>query len=64
MKVALDKPKTIDEWLDQLEAATGLWIVHSSGTTGKLSFLPRGSDDLENHKNVSHLLVYSLQLLL
>ncbi|MFX0205909.1 MAG: hypothetical protein ACFFDT_07970 [Candidatus Hodarchaeota archaeon] len=47
----LNNPKTIDEWLDQLEAATGLWIVHSSGTTGKLSFLPRGKDDLENYKN-------------
>ncbi|MFX0123457.1 MAG: hypothetical protein ACFFAE_07430 [Candidatus Hodarchaeota archaeon] len=49
--VKLNNPQTIDEWLDQLEAATGLWIVHSSGTTGKLSFLPRGNEDLENYKN-------------
>ncbi|MFX1517540.1 MAG: hypothetical protein ACFFC6_14635, partial [Promethearchaeota archaeon] len=49
--VPFDDPKTIDEWLDQLEAATGLWIVHSSGTSGKLSFLPRGSQDVENYKN-------------
>ncbi|MEA3301496.1 MAG: hypothetical protein U9R22_14855 [Pseudomonadota bacterium] len=33
--------ETIDEWLDLLDAQTPLMVLHSSGTTGKLSFLPR-----------------------
>ncbi len=49
--VILDNPKTIDQWLDQLEEQTELFIVHSSGTTGKLSFLPRTQIDMENYKN-------------
>jgi hypothetical protein len=32
---------TIDGWLDQLEAHTPMMIMHSSGTTGKLSIMPR-----------------------
>jgi hypothetical protein len=32
---------SIDEWLDELEAKADLLVTHSSGTTGKLSFLPR-----------------------
>ncbi|MFX0013252.1 MAG: hypothetical protein ACFE98_01500 [Candidatus Hermodarchaeota archaeon] len=50
-EVILDKPKTIDQWLDQLEAQTEMLVVHSSGTTGKLSFLPRTQIDMENYKN-------------
>ncbi len=33
--------KSIDEWIDLLEKETNLTLCHSSGTTGKLSFLPR-----------------------
>lgn len=32
---------SIDSWLDTLEAHTPLRTVHSSGTTGTMSFLPR-----------------------
>lgn len=32
---------SIDGWLDQLEAETDLRIYHTSGTSGKLSFIPR-----------------------
>ena len=49
--VVLDKPKTIDQWLDQLEGQSELMVVHSSGTTGKLSFMPRSHPDMENYKN-------------
>jgi hypothetical protein len=33
----------IDSWLDALEAQTPLCVFHTSGTSGKLSFLPRSS---------------------
>lgn len=33
--------KSIDEWIDLLEEHTNLTLCHSSGTTGKLSFIPR-----------------------
>src|SRR3984957_11178626 len=32
---------TIDGWLDRLEAQTPMCVMHSSGTTGKLSIMPR-----------------------
>lgn len=32
---------TIDGWLDRLEAATPMMVMHSSGTSGKLSIVPR-----------------------
>ena len=35
----------IDSWLDTLDAETELRVAHSSGTTGTMSFLPRGLDD-------------------
>jgi hypothetical protein len=31
----------IDDWIDMLDRETPLMICHTSGTTGKLSFLPR-----------------------
>ncbi len=33
--------ETIDDWVDLLDRETPLRLVHSTGTTGKLSFLPR-----------------------
>ena len=33
--------ETIDEWIARVEAATDINLVHTFGTTGKLSFLPR-----------------------
>jgi hypothetical protein len=33
--------ESIDDWIDELDAKTDLLITHSSGTTGKLSFMPR-----------------------
>ena len=36
--------KTIEEWLGRLEAF-GMLVTYSSGTTGKLSFVPRSRDE-------------------
>lgn len=36
---------TIEEWLGRLEAY-GMLVTYSSGTTGKLSFVPRSQDEL------------------
>jgi acyl-CoA synthetase (AMP-forming)/AMP-acid ligase II len=33
--------ESIDDWIDLLEAETDLMVQHTSGTTGKLSFVPR-----------------------
>jgi hypothetical protein len=36
---------SLDEWFVRLEAASDLRLCHSSSTTGKLSFVPRGVDE-------------------
>ncbi len=36
--------QTIDEWIGRVEEATEINIIHTFGTTGKLSFLPRTKD--------------------
>jgi len=38
---------SIDSWFDEIEAKTPLRPCHSSGTTGKLSVIPRDREDLE-----------------
>jgi len=35
----------IDDWIDALDAQTSLRLRHSSGTTGKLSFIPNGTPE-------------------
>jgi hypothetical protein len=37
---------TIDAWLDKLEAQTPLRVMHSSGTSGKLSIIPRSVTEM------------------
>ena len=44
-KVDLADVPTLDDWFDRLEAVTNLRLCHSSSTTGKLSFVPRGVDE-------------------
>jgi len=34
---------SIDEWIDEVDAKTPIRLMHSSGTTGKLSFIPRST---------------------
>jgi hypothetical protein len=36
--------ETIDDWIDLLDAETDITIQHTSGTTGKLSFVPRSKE--------------------
>ena len=43
-QVDLTGLKTIEEWLGRLEAY-GMLVTYSSGTTGKLSFVPRSRDE-------------------
>lgn len=43
--VDIDGVDTLDGWFDRLEAATALRLCHSSSTSGKLSFVPRGVDE-------------------
>jgi hypothetical protein len=38
--------RSIDEWIDLIERESEIRIVHSSGTSGKLSFLPRSEREL------------------
>jgi hypothetical protein len=39
----------IDEWLDVLDEQTPLMVVHSSGTSGTMSFIPRSKDEVQKH---------------
>ena len=39
--------ETIDEWVQLLDAQTPIRVIHSTGTTGKLSFLPRSEFEVE-----------------
>ncbi len=34
--------ESIDDWLDHLDRECGVRVIHTTGTSGKLSFLPRG----------------------
>ena len=43
--MSLDGLTTIDGWLDRLESF-GMLVGHSTGTTGKLSFVPRSRSEL------------------
>jgi len=43
-RIDLTGLKTIEEWLARLEAF-GMLVTYSSGTTGKLSFVPRSYDE-------------------
>jgi len=37
--------ETIDDWIERLDAQTDLRMRHSSGTTGKLSFIPMSREE-------------------
>ena len=39
--------QTIDEWFQRLDDETPLKVVHSSGTSGKLSIIPRDEGDIQ-----------------
>jgi hypothetical protein len=37
--------QSIDDWIDLIEANSEIMVQHTSGTTGKLSFIPRTKDE-------------------
>ena len=39
--------ESIDDWIEALDSGTDVHVVHSSGTSGKLSFLPRGTPEID-----------------
>jgi hypothetical protein len=43
-KMSLDGLKTLDSWIERLEEF-GMIVGHSTGTTGKLSFIPRSQTE-------------------
>ncbi|MHA1513505.1 MAG: hypothetical protein ACTSRJ_05515, partial [Candidatus Hodarchaeales archaeon] len=45
----------IDEWMESIEDQTDIQLVHSTGTTGKLSFLPRSKAEMNSLKNALYL---------
>ncbi len=42
-----DGVETIDDWIMMLDAQTTVRVLHSGGTSGKLSFLPRGTAETD-----------------
>ena len=46
--------ESIDDWIELLDTKTPVRVIHSTGTTGKLSFVPRSTLELEamvdNHR--------------
>jgi len=43
-KIPLDGVRSVDAWIERLDEH-GMIVVHSTGTTGKLSFFPRSRDE-------------------
>jgi hypothetical protein len=43
--VRTDGLESVDDWLDALLRDAGVRVIHTTGTSGKLSFLPRGPLD-------------------
>lgn len=48
---------SVDGWLDALDAQTGLRVFHTSGTSGKLSFVPRTKEEWRQQVLVSNQLI-------
>ena len=40
--------ETIDDWVQLLDAQTPIRVIHSTGTSGKLSFLPRSEIEIQS----------------
>jgi hypothetical protein len=51
---------TIDAWMQTIENQTDIELVHSTGTTGKLSFLPRSKAEMKHLKNALYLFMEAL----
>lgn len=47
--------ESIDDWIDLLDTRTDIQLLHSSGTSGKLSFLPRTQTEAGKVGLIQHL---------
>ena len=47
-----DGVDSIDSWIQRLDETTELRLIHSSGTSGKLSFVPRGAQASEDRLRI------------
>lgn len=45
-RVELGDCQTIDDWIDAVDSQTAIRVIHSGGTTGKLSLLPRSEVEI------------------
>ena len=45
-KLDVSECETIDEWIGVLNRETPIRVLHSTGTSGKLSFIPRSADEV------------------
>jgi hypothetical protein len=55
--VDVGKCDGVDRWIDTLDAQTPLRVIHTSGTSGKLSFFPRSTVEIRSFFK-SHLKVH------
>src|SRR3546814_12238421 len=51
--------ESIDDWLDLIDAETPLTVAHTSGTTGKLSFVPRTKEQWTQTNTHSAIIIRS-----
>jgi len=47
--------ESIDDWLDAIERDAGVRMIHTTGTSGKLSFLPRGPQEASRQLRAARL---------
>jgi hypothetical protein len=43
----MSQVESIDDWLDVLDTQSEVRVLHSTGTSGKLSFVPRGTTEMK-----------------
>ncbi|WP_371397599.1 hypothetical protein [Fretibacter rubidus] len=47
--------ETMDDWMDAIDDQTNLEICHSSGTSGRLSFYPRGKQEVKQQYTITQM---------
>ncbi len=55
--IVTNECNSIDSWLEAIEKQSNIRIVHSTGTSGKLSFLPRSESEMDNFKQAFYLFI-------
>jgi hypothetical protein len=57
-RVDVSRCESIDSWLEAMDAGSGLWLIHTSGTSGTLSFLPRSKSENDKFSQISNLGIF------